>query len=111
MRRNLFIVLLAWLAAGCVTREPTPTVNAPRPAESFPADAFITQRGTLTVHGRQFTLNGYVARSSTHGLRFVLTENFGGVLERITSATARAGSTPHPDPLPQAGEGEIIEQP
>ena len=83
MRRNLFILLLAWLAAGCATTEPTPLVMAPAPAASFPADAFITQRGTLTVRGRQFTLNGYVARSSTHGLRFVLTENFGGVLAEV----------------------------
>ena len=83
MRRNLFIVLLAGLAAGCATPEPTPTVNAPRPGTSFPTDAFITQRGTLTVRGRQFTLNGYVAKSATHGLRFIMTENFGGVLADV----------------------------
>ena len=83
MRRNLFILLLAWLAAGCATTERPPAANVPRPGPAFPADAFITQRGTLTVRGRQFTLNGYVAKSSALGLRFIMTENFGGVLADV----------------------------
>ena len=83
MRRNFLILLLAWLAAGCATTELQTTANLPRTAQSLSADAFITQRGTLTVRGRQFTLNGYVAKSSTHGLRFIMTENFGGVLADV----------------------------
>jgi hypothetical protein len=83
MRRNFFILLLVGLAAGCATTELPTTANLLHPAQSLPADAFITQRGTLTVRGRQFTLNGYVAKSSTHGLRFIMTENFGGVLADV----------------------------
>jgi hypothetical protein len=83
MRRNIFILLIAWLAAGCATTELSPKANSPRAAASFPTDGFITQRGTLTVRGRQFTLNGYVAKSSAHGLRFIMTENFGGVLADV----------------------------
>ena len=37
----------------------------------------------LTVRGRQFTLNGYVAKSETHGLRLIITENFGNVLADV----------------------------
>ena len=83
MRHNLSILLLALLTAGCATPkfiEPPPIAH---PARLFPADAFITQRAVLTVHGRQFTLNGYVAKSETHGLRLIVTETFGGVLADV----------------------------
>ena len=83
MRHNLFILLLAVLVTGCATTELLPPVSASRPAQSLPADAFMTQRGTLTVRGRQFTLNGYIAKSSVYGLRFIMTENFGGVLADV----------------------------
>jgi len=43
----------------------------------------ITQRGVLTVLGRQFTLNGYLATSATNGQRLIITENFGGVLADV----------------------------
>ncbi|HEY5344829.1 MAG TPA: hypothetical protein VIK62_00625 [Verrucomicrobiae bacterium] len=83
MRHNFLILLLALLAAGCTPQKfivPTPLAH---PATLFPADAFITQRGVLTVRGRQFTLNGYVAKSKTRGLRLIMTENFGGVLADV----------------------------
>lgn len=70
-------LLLAVALSGCRT---TPKEMLPSPPEAFPADAFITQRGVLTVRGRQFTLNGYLARSATGGERLVVTENFGTVL-------------------------------
>lgn len=55
-----------------------------RPATSpFPTDALVTQRGVLTVLGRQFTLNGYLALNATGGKRLVLTENFGNVLADV----------------------------
>ena len=55
-----------------------------RPATSpFPPDALVTQRGVLTVLGRQFTLNGYLALSATGGKRLVVTENFGNVLADV----------------------------
>ena len=55
-----------------------------RPATfPFPPDALVTQRGVLTVLGRQFTLNGYLALSATGGKRLVVTENFGNVMADV----------------------------
>ena len=79
-RRFLLPLLLAALLCGCATM-PKPTL--PSPAAAFPADALITQRGVLTVRGRQFTLNGYLARSATGGQRLIVTENFGNVLADV----------------------------
>ena len=71
----LLMVLLG--AAGCAT----PPKTSFRPAATpFPPDALITQRGVLTVLGRQFTLNGYLALNAAGGKRLVVTETFGGVL-------------------------------
>jgi hypothetical protein len=78
MRRNLFFLLLL-LAAGCATAPPN---NPPRAAISFPADALMIQRAVLTVHGRQFTLNGYLALSKTGGKRLIV-ENFGAALADV----------------------------
>ena len=83
MRHNFFILLLALLAASCATTQPPPEINSSGAAQRFPPDAFVTQRGVLTVLGRQFTLNGYAAKSETRGLRFIMTENFGGVLADV----------------------------
>jgi hypothetical protein len=80
MRRNSFFLLLP-LAAGCVTT-PQPG-NLPRAENSFPPDAFMIQRAVLTVHGTQFTLNGYLALSRTGGRRLIVTENFGSVLADV----------------------------
>jgi hypothetical protein len=80
MRRNLFFLLLLLLAAGCVT---TPPQNFSRPANLFPPDALMIQRAVLTVHGRQFTLNGYLALSKSGGKRLIVTENFGAVLADV----------------------------
>lgn len=56
----------------------------PGRATALPAEAFLTQRGVLTIFGgRQFTLNGYLATSVTQGHRLVITENFGGVLADV----------------------------
>lgn len=78
MNLNLNLILL--LAAGCAT---TPARMLPRTAPSFPDEALITQRGVLTALGRQFTLNGYLARSATGAQRLIVTENFGGVLADV----------------------------
>jgi hypothetical protein len=79
MRLNLLLLALT-LLAGCAT-SPRPQIQ--RSPNSFPADALITQRGVLTVLGRQFTLNGYLASSSTNGQRLIVTENFGSVLADV----------------------------
>ncbi len=72
------LLIMALLGAvGCATPPKTSFRHA---ATAFPTDALITQRGVLTVLGRQFTLNGYLALSPTGGKRLVVTENFGGVL-------------------------------
>ena len=65
---------------GCAS---APRNQIQRPANSFPADALITQRGVLTVLGRQFTLNGYLAMSAAGGKRLVVTENFGSILADV----------------------------
>jgi len=86
MRLNLSILLLALLTAGCATPKYSVIYDppaTPHPARLFPAEAFITQRAVLTVHGRQFTLNGYVAKSEARGLRLIVTENLGGVLADV----------------------------
>jgi very-short-patch-repair endonuclease len=40
-----------------------------------------------------------------------VSENFEGVLERIIEALGEDVVSPHPDPLPQAGEGGLRERP
>ena len=81
MRRNCLGLMLLLLMAGCATAPPPP--NLPRPAPPFPADAMVTQRAVLTIHGRQFALNGYTLLSATNGLRLIMTENFGHVLADV----------------------------
>jgi hypothetical protein len=73
--------LLLLLATGCASAPPPE--NLSRAANSFPADALMTQRAVLTVHGRQFTLNGYLALSKTGGKRLIITENFGAALADV----------------------------
>jgi hypothetical protein len=80
MRRNLFFLLLL-LAAGCATAPPPE--NFSRGENLFPPDALMIQRAVLTVHGRQFTLNGYLASSKSGGQRLIVTENFGAVLADV----------------------------
>jgi hypothetical protein len=77
MRRNLFFILLL-IASGCATT--LPPQNFSRPQNLFPANALMIQRAVLTVHGRQFTLNGYLALGKIGGRRLIVTENFGAVL-------------------------------
>lgn len=81
MRHNSFALLLLLLAAGCAT--PPPPAAGPRPARSFPADALVTQRAVLTVRGRQFALNGYLASSAAGGRRLIVTGMFGAVLADV----------------------------
>jgi hypothetical protein len=81
MRRNIFTLLLALLAAGCAA--PPPPARALRPGVSFPSDGLVTQRAVLTVRGRQFALNGYLARGATGGQRLIITETFGHVLADV----------------------------
>ena len=81
MRLNLFLLLLIFLTAGCATAPPPEHFS--RGANLFPADALMIQRAVLTIHGRQFTLNGYLAVSKTGGKRLIITENFGAVLADV----------------------------
>ena len=81
MRRpgtNLIASLLVLLAAGCATRPPSPAaVQVPRQTWAFPPDAQITQRAIFTALGRQYTWNGFLARSEQGGLRLLITTDFG----------------------------------
>ena len=76
----LFPFVVIVVLAGCATQ---PRTQIQRSANAFPTDALITQRGVLTVLGRQFTLNGYLAMSATGGKRLIVTENFGSVLADV----------------------------
>lgn len=84
MRLKLSLLfLLPLLLMGCATAPPVRPQHLPSAADALPAEALITQRGVLTVRGRQFSLVGYVAKSVTGGLRLVMMENFGGVLADV----------------------------
>jgi len=99
MRNNLLLLLLA-LLTGCAA---TPRNQLQRPPNLFPEDALITQRGVLTVRGREFTLNGYLATSANCGKRLIVTENLGGVLAEVlirpdgTVRVMRSGRTFKPE--------------
>jgi hypothetical protein len=81
MRLKLFPFLLLF-AAGCASA-PSPENSAPRPANLFPADGFITQRAIFNARGAQFPFNGYLALSETGGKRLVVTESFGHVIADV----------------------------
>lgn len=82
MRLDCVALLLVLLMAGCVTAPP-PTTSAPPVARTFPANGLLTQRAVLTVHGRQFALNGYLALSEDGGARLIMTESFGGLVADV----------------------------
>jgi hypothetical protein len=73
--------LVLLLAAGCAT--PPPTTHYSASAQSFPAEGFLVGRALLTIHGREFALNGYLALSPSGGKRFVVTENLGATLADV----------------------------
>lgn len=68
---------VASLGVGCATTPRAPSLHEP---PTLPADAFVTQRGVLTVRSRQFALNGYLALSRAEGKRLIVTQSFGQVL-------------------------------
>ena len=80
MVSKLLALLLLVLLVGCAS---APRSTLPVATSSQPSDAVITQRGVLTVLGRQFTLNGYLMISASGGKRLVITENFGSVLADV----------------------------
>ena len=80
MRHRLFALLLVWVAAGCASPPPD---GGPRPPGPAPAEGLVTQRAVLTLRGRQFALNGYLAQSATAGRRLIITETFGPVLADV----------------------------
>ena len=83
-RPVLWLLATVLIVSGCATPKPSATAGAPvRTAELFPSEALITQRGVLTVRGRQVPLIGYVARSETNGLRLIMMEGFGAVLADV----------------------------
>jgi len=82
MALPLFGSAIFFLMSGCATKLPEQTQFF-RPANLFPANAFITQRALFTARGRQFPLNGYLAMSATGGKRLVVTETFGGVMADV----------------------------
>jgi hypothetical protein len=84
MRLNFSAPLcLLLLLAGCASAPPPRPAPAPQRSWSFPPDAFIRQRAVFTARGRQFALNGLLAKSEQGGLRLIVTENFGSVLADV----------------------------
>jgi len=82
MHRSLLLLpLVLLLAAGCAS--PPPPGPYVRPAGNFPAEGLLVQRALLTIHGRQFALNGYLALSPTGGKRLMVTENLGGLMADV----------------------------
>jgi hypothetical protein len=73
-------LLLLSFATGCATLSRNAPPHEPH---EFPTDALVTQRGVLTVRGRQFALNGYLALSQTQGKRLIVTQSFGQVLADV----------------------------
>ena len=72
------LMALMLLGAGCATAPPPgPPLNT---AGLFPSNGLLTHRGILTIRGRQYALNGYLALSEKRGMRLILSETFGGVL-------------------------------
>jgi len=80
----LALTVLTVLLGGCAT---SPKFSFQRPANLFPSEALITQRGVLTARGKQFTLNGYVSLSESGGARLIVMENFGNVLADVLVQT------------------------
>jgi hypothetical protein len=76
---KLLLLVLA-LVAGCATPLRS---TIPLRENASSVDALVTQRGVLTVLGRQFTLNGYLAMSAGGARRLIVTENFGNVLADV----------------------------
>lgn len=81
MHRNAFIWLYLLLGGGCPTQS-LPGNFLPTDG-AFPADALLTQRAILTVRGRQFTLNGYLALSGTGAKRLIVMDSFSAVLADV----------------------------
>ncbi len=81
MRRNLLLLsLVLMLAGGCAS---TPPSHFTRPDSAFPAEGLIVQRVLLTIHGRQFALNAYLAQNPANGKRLVIAETFGAVMADV----------------------------
>jgi len=69
-------ILLLLLLTGCATVPPRVPVRVT-------TSALLTQRAVLTIHGRQFTLTGYLALSETNGMRLIMTSALGQVMADV----------------------------
>lgn len=75
MRRNFLLLSLMLMLAGCATAPPA--VAFKRPA-AFPSQGTIDQRVVLSLLGRQFVLNAYLALNQAGGTRLtMLSDPFG----------------------------------
>src|SRR5437773_676246 len=86
------IVLAIWLT-GCATPAPQ------RAAIRVTTNALLTQRAVLSIHGRQFTLNGYLALSETSGMRLIMTHSLGQVLADVLVKPDGAAFLMRPSPV------------
>jgi hypothetical protein len=89
---RLELIALTVFLLGCAT------VPAPAPVR-IPRDEFLTQRGILTIRGRQFTLTGYLALSERNGARLIVTHSFGQVLADVLLKPDGAVHVMRPSPV------------
>lgn len=73
---RLETIFLLLLLTGCATVPPRAPVRVT-------TNALLTQRAVLTIHGRQFSLTGYLALSETNGMRLILNSSLGQVMADV----------------------------
>src|SRR5437899_5190674 len=74
---KIFLLLLPVWLIGCATPVPQ------RTPVHVTTNALLTQRAVLSMHGRQFTLNGYLALSETGGMRLIMTHSLGQLMADV----------------------------
>jgi hypothetical protein len=74
---QMFAALLAMWSIGCAT--PTQMRSPLR----ITTTAVLTQRAVLTIRGRQFTLDGYLALSEYYGMRLIVMQSLGQVIADV----------------------------
>ncbi|MCG3147541.1 MAG: hypothetical protein PCFJNLEI_00981 [Verrucomicrobiae bacterium] len=89
---RLEVFALTALLIGCATVPPPTPVRVS-------TDAFLTQRGVLTIRGRQFPLTGYLALSEHDGIRLIMTHTLGQVLADVLIKPDGAMHVMRPSPV------------
>src|SRR2546427_12398027 len=92
VEKILLALLPVWLI-GCATPVPQ------RAAVHVTTNTLLTQRAVLSIHGQQFTLNGYLALSETGGMRLIMTHSLGQMMADVLVKPDGAVFLMHPSPV------------